>query len=614
MEKKENSNAISRRNFLRGAGKGIAALASASALKPISAYAEGPGNPQEVVNVEEIWHGSHKIDMRNVNPIPTVEAPAKFDYETDVLIMGYGMGGTSAALTAVKLGAKVIALEKSTRRNWNEHAGVHTVGMTGVKEWLDYHKIPKWDVAAVDATLDAIFPGGMSVGDREASRINMLAGVEAFEQIRGLGPGCSFEMVEIFPEWAGFPTMVPSHDDIEGGSIYYPWQNKYLAVEHRIDDYVQANGGTVLWGTPAKNLITDGTGRVIGAKAEDQEGKEIYIKAKSVIDCVGGMGANYDMICYYGYGDELSGCHVGSLTADGSGMRLCQGAGAGVRGLPRYGANAEGGLDSAKLGLPWSMPHDNPVTREAGLGDRQFSAYTYAPIQLGRQPVLKTNKYGLRYENENADWDVKMWQALQQPEHVFYTFYDSDIDHVVTELNKRYGMCERFITPKEYIYFDDDDIRPMYDWHGEFEHGLEMGYITKADTLEELADKLGINKENFLKTVERYNQFCDTGVDEDYGKAKEFLFPVKKPPFYGMERVAAYLWMADGGIATDPYGRVLNRKAEVIPGLYCGANDAKITDHQTYTNRMQKPTCGGADFAMTMGYLAGKTAAEEALA
>ncbi|MGI6687602.1 MAG: FAD-binding protein [Christensenellales bacterium] len=605
---------INRRTFLKGAGTGLAAFAASSVLRPIPTIAEDTGEPNDVLNTDEVWRGNYKVDMNNVKPIPTVDPPEKYDYETDVLIFGYGMGGTSAALTVVNNGAKLMVLEKSTRHNWNEHAGIHTVGMLGIKEWLDYHGIPEWNIEQIDAQLDRIFPDGMSVSDREASRINMLAGVEAFEQVRALGKGCTFEMVEIFPEWKGFPTMVPTHEgDIEGGSIYYPWQNKYLAVENRIHDYVESKGGQVLWGTWATNLIADETGRIVGVKAADVDGKVIYVKAKATINCVGGMGANYDMISYYGYGTELSGCHMGSLTNDGSGMRMCQGAGASVRGLPRYGANAEGGLDCMKWNLPWNMPHDNAVTRAAGLFDRQFSAYTYAPIQLGRQPVLKTNKYGLRFENENADWDEKMWQALKQPEKVFYTFYDNKLEEIVEKLNERYGMCERFVTPNEYIFFADDDIRPMYDWREEVKDGIEKGYIVKADTLEELADKLGVNKENLLKTVERYNHFCETGVDEDYGKAAEFLFPVKDPPFYGMERTAAYLWMADGGIGCDPYGRVLNRKGEVIPGLFCGANDAKITDHQTMGNRMMKPTCGGADFAMSIGYLAGKTAAEEAL-
>lgn len=613
MEEKDKKQEISRRAFLKGTCTGLAALAASSALGSVATFAENSEDTSKVTNTEGTRQGPYQVDMKNVEPIPTVAEPSAYDYETDVLIIGYGLGGTSCALTAVNEGCSVLALERSKRSNWSEHAGVHTVGMTGVKEWLEYHNIPEWNEAAVDAVLDQIFTKGMSVSDREASRINMLAGVEAFEQIRALGKGCTFEMVEIFPEWAGYPTMIPTHEgDIEGGSTYYPWQNKYHAVEHRIHDYVVSKGAQVLWGTPATNLIMDASGRVVGARAVDEDGKEIFVKAKAVIDCVGGMGANFDMIQYYGMFDDMLGCHVGAITDDGVGMRMCQGAGAGVRGLPRQGAFAEGGFDSRALNLPWTIPHDNAVTRKAGLStDKSFSEYTYAPIQLGRQPVLKTNKYGFRYENENDTWDVRVWNAFQQPGKHYYTFFDSNIDAVVESLNKRYGMCERFVTPNEYIYFDDDDIRPLYDWHDEFQDGLEKGYIVKADTLEELADKLGVNKENLLKTVERYNSFCETGADEDYGKGAEFLFPIKDPPFYGMERCPAYLWLADGGIATDPYGRAVNERFEVIPGLYCGANDAKITDHQTYTNLQQKPTCGGADFALTMGYLSAKAAAED---
>lgn len=94
----------------------------------------------------------------------------------------------------------------------------------------------------------------------------------------------------------------------------------------------------------------------------------------------------------------------------------------------------------------------------------------------------------------------------------------------------------------------------------------------RADTLEELADKLGIeDKKAFLETIQRYNELCEKGVDEDFGKDKKWMNAIKKPPFYGIRRHLRVSALCSG-VYTNGHGQALNEKKEPIEGLYCVGN------------------------------------------
>ncbi|MEI3191036.1 MAG: FAD-binding protein [Lachnospiraceae bacterium] len=97
---------------------------------------------------------------------------------------------------------------------------------------------------------------------------------------------------------------------------------------------------------------------------------------------------------------------------------------------------------------------------------------------------------------------------------------------------------------------------------------IEAGYLQKADTLEELAEKLNIPVDNFVATVNRYNELCAAGVDEDYGKEKHRLTPVDTAPFYGIRTGAWHLTTLNGcRINTDM--QVLDTNGEPIRRSLC---------------------------------------------
>ena len=93
----------------------------------------------------------------------------------------------------------------------------------------------------------------------------------------------------------------------------------------------------------------------------------------------------------------------------------------------------------------------------------------------------------------------------------------------------------------------------------------------KADTLEELADLIGVDKETFLATVARYNELADAGEDVDFYKDTVFLTPIKEGPFYAT-RVGAGLLAVVGGLHIDDNNQVMTAEDEVIPGLFAVGN------------------------------------------
>ena len=109
------------------------------------------------------------------------------------------------------------------------------------------------------------------------------------------------------------------------------------------------------------------------------------------------------------------------------------------------------------------------------------------------------------------------------------------------------------------------------------EEGASGNHAKKADSLVELALKMKIDPRAFVDTIERYNKFCETGKDLDFGKPAHMLKAIKKPPFYA---IFGHRWSqctkGRNGIAVNSKFQALNTKGEVIPGLYAAGDSCTI--------------------------------------
>jgi fumarate reductase flavoprotein subunit len=132
---------------------------------------------------------------------------------------------------------------------------------------------------------------------------------------------------------------------------------------------------------------------------------------------------------------------------------------------------------------------------------------------------------------------------------------------------------------------------------------IEKGFIRSADTLEELAAKMEVPKDNFLATVRRYNELAKKGVDEDYGKRSACLTTIEKPKFYASPLGTALL-VTLGGLKINENLQVLDEEQNVIPGLYAAGNASGCYYSNDYSVNLPGNSHGRA---FTFGYLAGKS-------
>ncbi|TYL45316.1 3-oxosteroid 1-dehydrogenase [Nocardioides sp. BGMRC 2183] len=146
------------------------------------------------------------------------------------------------------------------------------------------------------------------------------------------------------------------------------------------------------------------------------------------------------------------------------------------------------------------------------------------------------------------------------------------------------------------------------------------GVVTRADTLEELAEKVGLPAGSLPSTVQRFNGFARSGVDEDFGRGESAydkyysdptvkpncsLAPIEKGPFYAVKIVPGDLG-TKGGLVTDEHARVLREDGTAIPGLYAAGNVSSAVMGNTY------PGPGGTiGPAIVFGYLAAESIAKE---
>lgn len=97
------------------------------------------------------------------------------------------------------------------------------------------------------------------------------------------------------------------------------------------------------------------------------------------------------------------------------------------------------------------------------------------------------------------------------------------------------------------------------------------GNLVEADTPEALAEKMGVPVDTFVKTLERYNEMCFQGHDDQFGKRKELMIPLNKPPYYAFKFGPAVLVVV-GGLKIDSYMEVLDENNKPIPGLFAVGN------------------------------------------
>ena len=190
--------------------------------------------------------------------------------------------------------------------------------------------------------------------------------------------------------------------------------------------------------------------------------------------------------------------------------------------------------------------------------------------------------------------------TIMQPGHTYCDIFDSDYVAQVKQMNE-VGCCRLY--PFDNGAPSNMDISLMPKMF--FDPLLEKGYLQKADTPEELAEKLNIPVDTFVETFNRYNEMAENGKDEDYNKEAYRMMPLKTPPYYGIRTGAWFLATLDG-IRIDANMHPVREDGTEIEGLYMAGDCSGSFFSVSYPNLFTGLACGRS---MTFGRRAGMLAA-----
>jgi succinate dehydrogenase/fumarate reductase flavoprotein subunit len=512
MSKKESTETgskLSRRDFLKGAS--VAGVAAATLTL---------SGCNEQTASEDFW------------------IPEKWDYESEVVLIGYGGAGASAAIQAADEGAKVLVLEKVT----TEGGGSSRMSM-GFLWWAS-------DVEKGGRHLAALSGGTTSL---EVGKAYCQQAMGLKDWIESMGLEVTNVSDNPSPE---YPVIADS-DSVRGGNIPGMGQVLWEALDREVK---ARDGVEVLFDCTAHDLIQNPkTREIIGVKAT-LAGQEVNIKAsKAVALTCGGFMYNDEMLRNFLRLYPFISYSWRYNTGDG--IKMAQKVGAAL-----WHTNFIAGR-----GTPWFADLEPAVGGFPGGSPRKPN-------------YIVVDKYGKRYLNEKGypphgillnmgDYDARACEYTRVPSLLIFDETARAAGALCTEA----GGC--FI-PKELGGHDA--------WSKDNMAEIEKGWIKKADTIEELAaelnkstptyEKLGIfpklDAATLKASVDRYNGFCALGVDEDFNTPAASLAPIETPPFYGMP-----LWPGcsdnPGGPKRNEFAQVVDPDDKPIPRLYeagsCGA-------------------------------------------
>lgn len=434
--------------------------------------------------------------------------------DVDVVVVGAGVGGMAAALQANELGLNVVLLEKL---NVTGGTSNYAEGMFGIDSHWQHDAGVEYTTAEV---LQKVMEYHHWMADAELTKAFFDASGETIAWLESVGG-----------VFNGVETLGPSLQ------TWHTYEGMGAGFTKRLSDACLAAGIEVLTNSPAKQLVMS-NGSATGIIA-DVNGKTLtQFNAKGVILASGGYADNADMINEYTMHDYDDLTVMGTPERTGDGILMAMDAGA----------------DTHVLG----------TMMMCGGAIKGMSASSQLNVCAGRQPLLWVNEHGERFANEGIVTNFSFTGNAMGLQREVYNIIDGPTMQHITEVGCYNGRG---------VYIRKGE--PMNEFYDEFEKEQAAGnpYIFKADTIDELVEMIGVDKEGFAETVDHYNALCESGIDTDYGKSAEYLQPVKEGPFYAFKLAKAY-YCTVGGLKVNTNNQVINTEGQPISGLYATGCDA----------------------------------------
>jgi len=546
------------------------------------------------------------------------DIPKKWDWETDVIVIGSGCGGLSAAISAHDNGARVTVIEKS-----DLIGGTTAIGGGGMWVPNNHHNIAR---GVNDSKEKALGYAERLTQGRAADELIETYVDTVPEMLRYMEDkvGLKVEvstMPDYHPELPGghdgrtSRTVIPDLFDtkelgdhekylrrnptnpipmknsemVQWNAMGTPQRIDWQLIEKRINEGIVAFG-TSLMGYMYKGCLDRGIEpilktralkllleeeRVVGLQARKEDGGDFYIRAsKGVILASGGFEWNEDLKKAFLPGPITHPNTVPHNEGDGLKMAMAVGA------------------DLANMSECWGW------TSTAVPGEQYAGMPMYRGILSDRTlpHSIMVNKNGKRFVNEAASYNT-MFKNLWQCDENTMAFLNLPCWMI---LDQQYRDQYVLVT-----IMPGEETQP---------------WVFQADTLEGLAEKTGIDPKGLLETVKAWNQFVSDGFDPDFhrglscydalwgdpeNKPNATMGDIKKPPFYAIPIYCGTLG-TKGGPRTNSNAQVMSVSGKVIEGLYAAGNVMASVCGPAYWG-------GGATVGpgMTFGYIAGRHAAQK---
>lgn len=465
--------------------------------------------------------------------------PETWDKEADLVVLGSGTALTGA-LKAAAEGMSVIVLEKAaliggTTKYSGGQVWVPCNDYSETRDDRDLAKAYMTKVAAglsTEAIIDAYL-------DNASEMVNFIA--DQAGVVWSVSP-----RIDYHAQWEGASkntrSLSPVIDGIRSGSHFIEPEGKAL----------EALGGEILTNTAAKRLVCrpveNGAQEVLGVIAQDAEGKQIAVRAnKGVLVGTGGFSYNLDMVNAYHTIPAKGNMCVPESTGDG--ILMAQAVGADLVNMP-WG---------------WGQIAFKQLSEECfdqGICSTKVSLYAYS----SKPGSIFVNRQGKRFCDEASDYD-SLWFGFQGQS----TTGDMELTNVPAFL-----VCDQSVRDA----LSDPSKGDVFFNVGADEELPEWGF--QGDTLEELAEKAGIDPDGLVATVEKYNADCEAGTDTEFHRGEsEFetynmmnsgptLGALVNPPYYAAEIIPTFQG-TKGGIKINEFGQAISALGEPIARLYaCG--------------------------------------------
>ncbi len=486
--------------------------------------------------------------------------------DAEIAILGAGGGGLAAALSAAEAGCRsILVLEKAPAPG----------GTTVMAHDLFAAESPVQIRQGVDASRDFCFNRAMEWAHWDRVNARLLRAIidKSGDTVRWLEEkGVVFHLAQFYTN------QVPlTRHHIEGNA---------QAMMKIIREDCQKLGVQVLTRARANRILRGDNGEVTGVLATTKDG-ELTVTAKSVIIATGGYAGNMELLkkyCPPFYHLEHVGID-GFPNNTGDGLLMAIEAGADTAGL--------GTLLVSGPSRKWS---DDLKIRITPGG--QEPAEVTIRLLIWDPLTLWVNKKGHRFMNEGYDLNffATGHMVLEQPEGISYTLFDSDIlarmerDGITRTGGAGTALYRGMVHPGT----------PLTGIGKELPAKEKLGLMKISDSLDGIADYIGVDRAVLKATMDEYNAACDQGYDPIFAKDRRYLIALRTPPYYAI-KANAQIGDTLGGVKINERMEVLDTQDDPIPGLYAAGVVAGCYESENYCYPLSGHNVG---FALNLGRIA----------